>query len=124
MDAYIAPTWSWASLNGHSSCWESTTSGNDMVYHASAETEMVLVGDEYGPIKSAKLLLKCSPSSIVLSPKKNRTDVSDTSGGLQLSGTYQRISHVGCISMIWLQKRVHNARRWYFLIYLSCPTKE
>jgi hypothetical protein len=72
MDAYIAPTWSWASLNGR--CWESTTSGNDMVYHASAETEMVPVGDEYSPIKSAKLLLKCSPSSIKLSPEKNRTD--------------------------------------------------
>lgn len=71
MDAYIAPTWSWVSLN--SSYWESTISGDEMVYHASAEIEMVPVRDEYGPIKSAKLLLKCSPSSIALSFENDRT---------------------------------------------------
>ncbi|PVH96539.1 HET-domain-containing protein [Periconia macrospinosa] len=71
MDAYIAPTWSWASVNGRH--YISKTGHNDMVYHASAKTEMVPVGDEYGPIKSAKLLLKCSPSTIVLSYGKERS---------------------------------------------------
>ena len=71
-ETYIGPTWSWMSLNG--SFWIPATSPDEYLPHASiVEATTSPVEDPFGPIRNAKLTLRCVLSTVTLSERSDRS---------------------------------------------------
>ncbi|KAM7206050.1 HET domain containing protein [Naviculisporaceae sp. PSN 640] len=67
---YIAPTWSWASLNGPVWIRNSLWSNSQFIPVATVlDIKLEPIDDAFGPVKSGKLTLQCSLSSVTLITK-------------------------------------------------------
>lgn len=70
---YIAPTWSWASLNGP--FWETEESGYDFEESRwqvnVLDTKISPVDDAFGPIESGSLMVQCSLCYIIVSSPRD-----------------------------------------------------
>ena len=77
---YIAPTWSWASLNG--SFWNTDLESEikKSSWHVNVfDTKISYVDDAFGPVKSGSLILQCSLCYITLSSPHDRPSDTNSS---------------------------------------------
>ncbi|KAL9106680.1 MAG: hypothetical protein Q9227_008332 [Pyrenula ochraceoflavens] len=72
--AYIAPSWSWASLNGPfgRASHDATVQSESSKVHVSVlQSEVVPIDDVLGPVSNARLGMKCTLCSVTLTPRED-----------------------------------------------------